>query len=166
MKTQMALLIVAGFLLGPSPVHGQGDVRIPQLGGYLEKMGLPFAQHPQNKNTLVVTRSSNEQADRIDLYIEVAKDRTLVLTAYPRVKSGYFNLSRATSRARLLQRLMSANHRAFATFFSDEQGDIGARFTFTTENGVGFESFKVAVSELLRIADQYTPILDDLMRKK
>ena len=45
-------------------------------------------------------------------------------------------------------------------------GDIAVRFTFTTENGVGFESFKVAVTEVLRIADQYTPILDEFMRKE
>jgi hypothetical protein len=61
--------------------------------------------------------------------------------------------------------LLEANHRAFATFFIDGQGDIGARFTFTTENGVGYESFRVAAMELLRISDEYTPILEEHMRK-
>jgi hypothetical protein len=62
--------------------------------------------------------------------------------------------------------LLEANHRSFATFFVDGQGDIGARFTFTTEAGVGYESFRAAATELLRIADEYTPILEEYMRKE
>jgi hypothetical protein len=48
----------------------------------------------------------------------------------------------------------------------DAQGDIGARFTFTTEGGLTYESFRVAATELLRIADEYTPILDEQMVKE
>jgi hypothetical protein len=88
-----------------------------------------------------------------------------VLTAYAKSKGRYFNLSRAIEREKILQRLLEANHRSFATFFVDDQSDIGVRFTFTTENSVGFESFRAAVIELLRIADEYTPVLDEYMRK-
>jgi hypothetical protein len=31
---------------------------------------------------------------------------------------------------------------------------------------IGYESFRVAVTELLRIADEYTPLLDQHMRKE
>ncbi|MFY9571123.1 MAG: hypothetical protein WAV20_06990, partial [Blastocatellia bacterium] len=78
----------------------------------------------------------------------------------------YFSLARAADREKLLQRLLETNHRAFATFFIDGQGDIGARFTFTTENGLGYDAFRVGVTELLRIADEYTPILEEHMRKE
>jgi hypothetical protein len=112
-----------------------------------------------------VTSTANERADRVDLYVDLRQDKTLVLTAYAKEKGRYFSLSRAASREKVLQRLLTANHYAFATFFVDEQEDIGVRFTFTTEDGVGFESFRVAAIELLRIADEYTPILEDYMRK-
>jgi hypothetical protein len=89
-----------------------------------------------------------------------------VLTAYPKFKGRYFNLSRAADREKLFERLLETNHRAFATFFIDNQGDIGARFTFSTEDGVGYESFRAAVIELLRITDEYVPTLDSFMRNE
>jgi len=100
------------------------------------------------------------------LYVEVRKDQSLVLTVYPKLKGRYFALARVTDREKMFQRLLETNHRAFATFFVDPQGDIGARFTFTTETGVTYDAFRVAVIELLRIADEYTPVLDGYMIKE
>ena len=158
--------ILAGALLALAPVSSeQKGITIPVLRGYLDKMGLKYVPHPKSSSALVVTRSDNEHADRVDLYLEIRDDHTLVLMAYSKQQNGYFNMSRAADREKTLQRLLEANHRAFATFFVDNQGDIGARFTFTTENGVGFESFRVAAAELLRISDEYTPILEQYMRK-
>jgi hypothetical protein len=167
MKKRIAIPILAGALLAIAPVRvEQRGITTPALKAYLEKMGLQYVVHPKNANTLVVPRAENDHADRLDLYVEIRQDQSLVLTAYAKSHGRYFNLSRSTSREKMLQRLLEANHRAFSTFFADEQGDIGARFTFTTENGVGFESFRVAVIELLRIADNYTPILEEYMRKE
>jgi hypothetical protein len=166
MRKRIAMPILAGALLALAPIgNEQKGISIPVLRGYLDKMGLKYVPHPKSGNALVVTRSDNEHADRVDLYLEIRDDQTLVLMAYGKQQNGYFNLSRAADREKTLQRLLEANHRAFATFFVDNQGDIGARFTFTTENGVGFESFRVAAMELLRISDEYTPILEQHMRK-
>ena len=144
----------------------QPSVTTQTLRGYLDKMGLQYVPHPKTADTLVVPRTKNEHAERLDLYVEVRQDRSLVLSAYAKNRGRYFNLARASDREKLQQKLLEANHRSFPTFFVDAQGDIGVRFTFTTENGVGFEAFKVAVTEVLRIADQYTPILDEFMRKE
>ena len=156
----------AGALLALMSHAQQPGITTPTLRGYLDKMGLQYVGHPKTADTLVVPRTQNEHAERLDLYVEIRKDKSLVLTAYAKNKGRFFNLARANDREKLLQKLLEANHRSFSTFFVDAQGDIGVRFTFTTENGVGFESFKVAVTELLRIADQYTPILDEFMRKE
>ena len=159
--------ILAGALLALAPIGSdQRGITVGTLRGYLDKMGLKYVPHPKSGNALVVTRSDNDHAARVDLYIEVrGEDHTLVLMAYAKQSTGYFNMSRAADSQKTFQRLLEANHRAFATFFVDNQGDIGARFTFTTENGVGFESFRVAAIELLRISDEYTPILKEHMRK-
>jgi hypothetical protein len=114
----------------------------------------------------VVPRSENKNAERLDLYVEVRVDRSLVLTVYPKLKGRYFSMARVADREKMYQRLLETNHRAFSTFFVDPQGDIGARFTFTTEAGVAYDSFRVAVTELLRIADEYTPILDQYTAKE
>ncbi len=157
---------IASALLALISHAQQRGITIPTLRGYLDKMGLQYVPHPKTADTLVVPRTKNEHAERLDLYLEVRQDQSLVLTAYAKIKGRYFNLARATDREKLLQKLLEANHRSFSSFFVDGQGDIGVRFTFTTENGVGFESFKVALTEVLRIADQYTPILDGFMRKE
>lgn len=166
MKKRIAIPVLAAALLSLAPAgNDPRAVNTAMLRGYLDRMGLKYVPHPKNPETLVVPRSENRHADRLDLYVEISKENSVVLTAYAKSKGRYFNLSRAIEREKVLQRLLEANHRSFATFFIDDQGDIGARFTFTTENGVGYESFRVAVIELLRIADEFTPVLDEHMKK-
>jgi Putative bacterial sensory transduction regulator len=167
MKTRVAISILAAAVLvvGASGAPQPG-ITLQTLRGYLEKMGLRYVPHPKNPDALVVPRSENQHADRLDLYVEIRQDHTLILTVYPRLNGRYFTLARSADREKMFQRLLEANHRAFAAFFVDGQGDIGARFTFTTETGVPYDSFRVAVTELLRIADEYTPILNEYMRKE
>ena len=150
---------------GASGAQQQQGITIATLRGYLEKMGLRYVPHPKNPDALVAPRSENKNAERLDLYVETRKDQSLVLTVYPKLKGRYFTLARVADREKLFQRLLENNHRAFATFFVDPQGDIGARFTFTTETGVAYDAFRVAVTELLRIADEFTPVLDEYMIK-
>ena len=167
MKRRIAISVLAAAVLavGASGAQQQG-ITTATLRGYLDKMGLRHVPHPKNPDALVAPRSENKNAERLDLYVEVRKDQSLVLTVYPKLKGRYFTLVRVADREKMFQRLLEANHRAFATFFVDGQGDIGARFTFTTETGVSYDAFRVAVTELLRIADEYTPILDGYMRKE
>jgi hypothetical protein len=161
----MAILAAAVLAVGASGQQQQGITQ-ETLRGYLEKMGLRYVPHPKNREALVVPRSENQNAERLDLYLEIRPERSLVLTVYPKLHGRYFTLAKAAEREKLLQRLLEANYRSFVTFFADSQGDIGARFTFTTETGVGYDSFRVAATELLRIADEYTPILEQYMRKE
>ncbi|MFL6212768.1 MAG: YbjN domain-containing protein [Blastocatellia bacterium] len=168
MRRLSAIPIVAAALLALAPAapQQQKGVSTQTIKGYLDKMEMPSVPHPKSVDTLVVPRTDNANADRIDLYVERRTDQTLVLTAYPKFKGRYFNLSRVADREKLFERLLETNHRAFATFFIDNQGDIGARFTFTTEDSIGFDSFRAAVIELLRITDEYAPTLDSFMRNE
>ena len=145
--------------------QAQEPVTLKQLQGFLDKMALKYIVHPQNDNALVVTTSENESAERLDLYIEIRKDQTVVLTVYAKSKGRYFNLSRVAEKEKLFQRLLEENYAGFTTFYIDKQGDIGVRFTFTTENGIAYESFNAAINEVLRIADQFTPKMDEYMQK-
>ena len=163
--TVSAIVVSMLFVCAASAAQQQA-MTVEILRGYLDKMGLRYVPHPKNSDAVVVPRSENRNAERLDLYVELRRDKSLVLTVYPKLKGRYFNLARATDREKLLQRLLEANHRAFATFFADAQGDIGARFTFTTENGIAYDAFRVGVTELLRIADEFTPTLDEYMKKE
>jgi hypothetical protein len=160
-----SVIVSAVLLVCVASAAQQQAMTLETLRGYLDKMGLRYVPHPKNSDAVVVPRSENRNAERLDLYVELRRDKSLVLTVYPKLKGRYFNLARATDREKLLQRLLEANHRAFATFFADAQSDIGARFTFTTENGIAYDQFRVAMTELLRIADEFTPTLDEYMKK-
>lgn len=167
MKKRITMSVWAAVMLVLTANAAQPQaVNIQMLRAYLDKMGLRYVPHPKNPDAVVVPRSENKRAERLDLYVEVRKDQSVVLSVYPRLRGRYFTLERTTDREKLFQRLLEANHRSFAAFFVDTQGDIGARFTFTTEGGVSYDSFRVAVTELLRIADDYTPTLDEYMRKE
>jgi hypothetical protein len=167
MNRRIAILfvILAVLVIGANAAQ-QPPATIQTLRGYLEKMGLRYVPHPKNSNAVVVPRSENKKAERLDLYVEARKDQSVVLSVYPRLRGRYFTLERTADREKLFQRLLEANQSSFAAFFIDNQGDIGARFTFTTEGGVSYDAFRVAVTELLRIADEYTPTLDEYMRKE
>lgn len=166
MNRQIAISLLAATILATSASAAQEqEITTATLRGFLDKMGLRYVAHPKNTDALVVPRSENKNAERLDLYVEVRKDQSLVLTVYPKLKGRYFTMARSTDREKMFQRLLEANHRSFATFFIDPQGDIGARFTMTTESGVAYDAFRVAATELLRIADEYTPVLDGYMVK-
>jgi len=159
----ISLSVLAAFV---DAQDAKRPVNIKLIREYLDKMQMKCVPHPKSADTVVVPITDNANAERVDLYVEARSDQTLVLSAYPRLRGKYFSLARATDREKLLQKLLETNFRSFATFFVDEQGDIGARFTFTTEDGLGYDSFSVTVSELARIADEYTRTLDDFMKKE
>jgi hypothetical protein len=142
------------------------QIDIKLVREFLNKMKLKHVPHPKNPDTVVVPVTENSNAERIDLYIELRQDKTLVLSAYPTLRGKYFNVSRALDREKLFQKLLEINFRSFATFFLDEQGDVGVRFTFTTEDSLGYDAFSVTVSEVARIADEYTKTLDEFMKKE
>jgi len=50
--------------------------------------------------------------------------------------------------------MLSRNATAFGSYFLDNEGDIGFRFIFTTESGVGYTAFRTVLDEHLRIADE------------
>src|SRR5690348_6901048 len=141
MKRISSAIIVVGLLTTIANGGQQSSLTIQTLRGYLDKMGLRYVPHPKNSSAIVVPRSENKNAERLDLYVELRKDQSLVLSVYPRLRGRYFTLERTADREKLFQRLLETNQRSFASFFVDGQGDIGARFTFTTEGGVGFDAF-------------------------
>jgi hypothetical protein len=157
-------VIIASSIL--SPFGQQKTVDLKVVRGFLDRMQLKYVPHPKSADTLFVPITETTIAERVDLYIEIRSDKTLVLSGYPKLRDKYFNIARAIDREKLLQKLLETNFRSFATFFVDDQGDIGVRFTFTTEDGLGYEAFSVTVSEVARIADEYTKVLDEQMKKE
>ncbi|HSO74035.1 MAG TPA: hypothetical protein VLU47_04290, partial [Blastocatellia bacterium] len=61
-------IAIAGAFLALTPAKaGQQGITTQTLRGYLDKMGLQYVPHPKTADTLVVPRTKNEQAERLDL---------------------------------------------------------------------------------------------------
>ena len=113
MRRLSAIPIVAAALLALAPAapQQQKGVSTQTIKGYLDKMEMPSVPHPKSVDTLVVPRTGNANTDRIDLYVERRTDQTLVLTAYPKFKGRYFNLSRVADREKLFLPYYSTKRR-------------------------------------------------------
>src|SRR5258705_9590502 len=106
MKKRIGISVLTAAILavGARGAQQQG-ITTEMLRGYLEKMGLRYVPHPKNREALVVPRSENQNAERLDLYVEIRPEHSLVLTVYPKLHGRYFTLAKAADREKLLQRL-------------------------------------------------------------
>jgi hypothetical protein len=125
------------------------------LTGYLDRMGLSWKRGEKDVNLLIVTKSTGlQRAERIELYIYNDPRNSVVdLLAYPRVSGRYLGVASVSDRAGLMRKMLEENEDAFGAYFIDTEGDIGFKFVFTTEAGLGYEAFKAVIGELFRIAD-------------
>src|ERR1044071_2574389 len=113
MINRIAIWMLALALLSVGAIAQQQAITLQTVRGYLDKINLRYVPHPKNANALVVPRSENRYAERLDLYVEVRGEQSLVLTVYPKFRGKYFNLDRAADREKLLKRLLEANHQSF-----------------------------------------------------
>lgn len=154
--------VVLAFLVGaavvPLIVTRTADAQgtsTESLAGYLDRMGLSWKRGEKDLNLLIVTKSSGlQRAERIELYIYNDPRNSVVdLLAYPRVGGRYLGVASVTDRGGLMRKMLEENEDAFGAYFIDTEGDIGFKFVFTTEAGIGYDAFKAVISELFRIAD-------------
>jgi hypothetical protein len=154
----MALAIITAavpVLLLTTPQAQAQSVSSQLLAQYLGQTGVTWRVDEKNANVFYVTKTSGlKTAERIEIIITNIPDKDLVtLRAFPKVAGKYLSLAAARNQDGLMRTMLRNNATAFGAYFVDEDGDIGFRYVFTTESGLGYEAFKIAVNELLRIAD-------------
>jgi hypothetical protein len=144
----------ASFLTAPPRAEAQG-VSNQVLSNYLDRMGVSWKRHSSDPNAFVVTKTTGlTRADRVEMVItNLAKDDLVTLRVFPQVNGKYLSLAASGDQRGYMRAMLERNSTAFGAYFVDEDGDVGFRYVFTTESGLGYEAFRVAVSELLRIAD-------------
>ena len=122
------------------------------IASFLNRMGVSWKNTKDPNEFLVTKRSGLKNADVVEVYIyNDAKNDEIRLRAYAIVNEKYLSLSRSSNQNGLMRAMLQKNERAFGAYFLDEEGDIGFKYVFTTESGIGYEAFKVVISELLRI---------------
>lgn len=149
-----AVAALPPLFLSMQPAEAQG-VSNSLISGYLNRMGVTWKPHSEDANAFVVTKTTGlKRASKVEMIItNLAKDDLVTLRAFPQTGDKYLSLAAARDRSGLMKTMLQRNATAFGAYFVDNQGDIGFRYVFTTESGLGYDSFRVAVNELLRIAD-------------
>ena len=148
----MAVAVSAVFT-GPPAAAGVAPSLIAQ---YLGRMSVDWKVDSKDPNVFRVTKTAGlKQAQFVEIVITDIPDNDLVtLRAFPKAAGKYLSLAAASNSTTLMREMLKKNATAFGAYFVDEDGDIGVRYVFTTEDGLGYDSFKVGVTELLRIADE------------
>lgn len=151
-------IIAAGALLAlvaPPSLEAQG-VPPELITGYLERTGLAWKRDDKDRDTFRVSKTSGlKRASSVEVVVTNIPNKSMVtLRAFGLAEGKYLGLSRVTDQQGLMKDMLSRNATAFGAYFLDDEGDIGFRFIFTTESGLGYPSFKAVLDELLRIADE------------
>ncbi len=150
----MAAVIAAFAVMAPR-ASAQG-IASEQLVQYLDRMAVTWKRDGQDPRAFRVTKTTGlKSAEWVEIVITNLPDKALVtLRAFPKMGGKFLSLTAARNREALMKAMLQDNATGFGAYFIDGDGDIGFRYVFTTESGVGYESFRVAVKELLRIADE------------
>lgn len=155
------LLIVGVVLLAVAPplvvvprASAQGTPS-DTIAGYLDRMSVSWKRSEKNADLLIVTKTTGlARAERVELYIyNYPKDSWVEILAYPLIGGKYLAVSGVSDRTGLMRKMLEANADAFGGYFIDDEGDVGFKFDIATDSGLGYETFKAVIMELLRIAD-------------
>jgi hypothetical protein len=162
------LLLALCCLPAQAQVKGEQHSFSPEkLNTYLTRMGADFKRAPDMEGAYIIIKDSVQHADRIvTLIVSDATNDQLEILSYPEVEGGFLNvskLSNAESQRIFYEKLARVNYKSFGMFFVDGDGDIGVRFTFSTEDGIGYESFRAVVENCQRVMDRFTPVIVGFM---
>ena len=149
----IAAVVPALFLTAPR-AEAQA-VTAQLLAQYLNRTGANWKLDEKDPNVFRITKTTGlKKAERVQIVVTNIPDKYLVtLRAFPKTGGKFLSLAAAQDQAGLMKAMLKNNATAFGAYIVDDDGDIGFRYVFTTEPGLGYEAFKVAVNELLRIAD-------------
>lgn len=158
MMAVVALVIATGLfrmLVSTPPVEAQA-VSPQLLAGYLDRTGLTWKRDDKDQNVFRVTKTSGlKRASKVEIVVTNIPAKSLVtVRSFPQTEGKYLSLSLVTDKQGLMKDMLSRNATAFGAYFLDNEGDIGFRFIFTTESGLGYPAFKAVLDEHLRIADE------------
>jgi len=154
----MLATVAVGFVPGlvSTPVVQAQGVTPDLLAGYLNRIGLTWKRDDKDVNVFRVTKTSGlKRASRVEIVVTNIPDKSMVtLRTFALSEGKYLGLARVSNQPGLMKDMLNRNATAFGSYFVDSEGDIGFRFIFTTESGLGYPAFKAVTDEVLRIADE------------
>ncbi len=131
------------------------------LASYIDKMGYVYEINTTNKvpEMSLTMRGENNQ---FDMRIFIDEARKVVYVCVNRL---LYCPASHPRHALMMQRLMELNWQLLVGKYEwdKEDGEVRLSYTFSTENGLGYESFAACFQALIMTADQHYPELMRIM---
>lgn len=134
-------------------------VDLPYLTRYLDRMGLKYETNDERRFARMVVAGDNGKYDTYVLANTESALAFIIIGDYMTVRPDHRNCDK------VLRRLMELNWKLNVGKFEwdPSDGEVRITFTFSTENGVGYEAFKAVFETLAVTADQYKEELERLL---
>lgn len=134
-------------------------VDLAYLTKYLDRMGLKYEANLERGFAHMVMAGDH---GKYDTYVVTDTESALafiIISDYMTVRADHRNCDK------VLRRLMELNWKLNVGKFEwdPSDGEVRITFTFSTENGVGYEAFKAVFETLAVTADQYKEELERLL---
>lgn len=134
-------------------------VDLAYLTRYLDRMGLKYEINDERRFARMVVAGDH---GKYDIYVLANTESALafiIIGDYMTVRPDHRNCDK------VLRRLMELNWQLNVGKFEwdPSDGEVRITFTFSTENGVGYEAFKAVFETLAVTADQYKEELERLL---
>jgi hypothetical protein len=136
------------------------EVSGDMVAGYLDRIGEDLAyEREENEFILLVSTADSSQVPYMYILVDPEMDGCLLVALTPGIvpESG-------AERTAALETLAQLNwNNTWVKFTNDpETGEVTAMYTFTTENGLGYESFTIMINLLLGTVDENWEILSTI----
>ncbi|OPL17715.1 MAG: hypothetical protein AVO35_08605 [Candidatus Aegiribacteria sp. MLS_C] len=128
------------------------------IAGYLDQIGEDLVyERSDNEFVLLATSQDTVQVPYMFILVDPEMEGCLMVALTPGVVP-----EAGAERTAALETLAQLNwDNTWVKFAADsETGEVSAMYTFTTENGLGFESFAVMLNVLLGTVDEYWETLE------
>lgn len=128
------------------------EINADLVAGYLDRIGEEMTyDRSDNEFMLLATTQDSTQVPYMYILVDSEMEGCLLVALTPGIvpESG-------AERTAALETLAQLNwDNTWVKFASDpETGEVSAMYTFSTENGLGYESFSVMINLLLGTVDQ------------
>lgn len=136
------------------------EVSGDMVAGYLDRIGEDLTyEREENEFILLVSTADSSQVPYMYILVDPEMDGCLLVALTPGIvpESG-------AERTAALETLAQLNwNNTWVKFTNDpETGEVTAMYTFTTENGLGYESFTIMINLLLGTVDENWEILSTI----
>ncbi|MCX7598318.1 MAG: YbjN domain-containing protein [Armatimonadetes bacterium] len=159
MKKAVGVLVLLVVLLPFSQAATLVTVDLPYLTKYLDQMGLKYETDPEKGFAHMIMVGDHGNYDTYVIANTESALAFIVISDYMTVKPDHRNCDR------VLRRLMELNWKLNVGKFEWDPtyGEVRITFTFSTENGVGYDAFKAVFETLTTTADEYKEELERLL---